>query len=163
MTVDLSNLSAEKRVFLKAQPGLLRSLEEQIGKQAVKVQNRKERENRGKSKLQRELELIDSKVEKIKDKAEKLRRKYDPHLMRIQRAFISQHPVDRGTKSLVCPVCRRSDEECGHNKMNGKPWCHQCKTQLIPKNKLEKWRKMVNVKAVRSSLKDEFKRKGLDF
>lgn len=159
MTLDLSNLTPEKRAFLKAHPDLLKSLETGMVKQAGKVQNRKLKEQRGKSKLQRDL---DCKVEKIKDNTAKLRRKYDPHLMRIQSSFISTLDVDRGTKGVVCPVCGRSDEECGHNKMNGKPWCFKCNSPLIPKSKLKKWRKTV-VKALRPSLKDEFKRRGLDF
>ena len=163
MTIDLSQLSQEKRAFLKAHPDLLKSLKTGIGKQAVKVQTRKQRETKGKSKLQRELEDIDRRVKEARDKAEELRRKYDPHLRRIQNNLMMKLNVETGMKGLVCPVCGRSDEECGHNKTNGKPWCVKCDTQLIPKNKLKKWRKMVKAKAVRSSLKDEFKRRGLDF
>ena len=141
----------------------MKSLEGEITKQAVKVQTRKERMQRGKSKLQRDIENIDRKIEEASERADELRRKYDPNLMRIQNRYMSRLTVDRGTKGLVCPVCGRSDGECGHNKMNGKPWCIECKSPLVPKGKLKKWRKMAKIKTSRTGLKDEFKRRGLDF
>lgn len=161
--IDISNLTSEKRAFLKVHPDLLDSLETGITQQAVKVQTRKQKENKGKSKLQRDLENIDRKVKGVKERADELRRKYDPHLMRIQRDFVSQHMVGGGTKGLVCPVCGRTDEECGRNRMNGRAWCFKCNSPLVPKDKVGKWKKRAKVIPKQKWLKDEFKRMGLEF
>ena len=58
MTVDISHLSNEKQNFLDANPELLSSLEKAIPKQIQKVQTRKEKLYKGKSKLQRDLAAV---------------------------------------------------------------------------------------------------------
>lgn len=158
MTIDLSHLSQEKRAFLKANPDLLKSLEKEIPLQAGRVQARKEKLRKGKAKWQRDLEDVDRKVDDAKKRAEELRRKYDPKLMEINRKLLMKAVSGKG--ALVCPVCGDSDHG---NKMNGKPWCFKCKTTLVPKDKLEDWLKLPKVKVLSKSLKDEFKKQGLDF
>lgn len=162
MTLDLSNLTPEKSAFLKAHPDLLKSLESGITQQAVRVQSRKRRENHGKAKWQRRIEDVKVRAEEARRMAEQLRLENLLNLPYYLRSGFSGRSI-QGMKGLICPVCGRSDQECGHNKMNGKPWCFKCKAPLIPKNKLKKWRKMAKVRAVPFNLKDEFKRRGLDF
>lgn len=162
MTIDISQLNQEKRAFLKVNPGLLESLEQAIPQQIQKVKTRRKKQHQGKSKIQRELADIDAKMRRVKQMGAELRSKYmlDPNLRKIQEDYNEKHIVDTGAKGLVCPVCGASDRG---NKMNGKPWCLKCNSPLVPKNKLAKWKKMAKVKTARYSVKDEFKRRGLDF
>lgn len=148
MTLDISNLSPEKRAFLKAHPELLKSLEKQIPKQMQEVETRRKKFMKGESKLRRDLEDIYRKS------------MVDPHLRRIQSQLMRKLHVETETKELVCPVC--GDRDHG-NEMNGKHWCFKCNSPLIPKEQLKRWQKMAKIRAVGSSLKDEFKRRGLDF
>jgi len=167
MTIDSSQLSPEQQAFLKANPELLKSLGQEIPKQAARVQTRQKKLSKGKSKLQRDLEEIDHKVAKAKRRADELRREYmvNPHLREINEKCSST--ADRGSKGLVCPVCGEPNGAYAKggkpNKKGEKPWCLKCDSPLVPADKLAKWRKMPNVKAVRKSLNDEFKRRGLDF
>ena len=155
MTIDISNLSQEKRAFLKAHPDLLNSLEQEAGRQGRKVQVRKKKLSKGKSRWQRQLEEAEEKARKARSKAHRSLREVDVKY-RITLSFF---------KGLVCPVCGKGENERihGNKGRNGHPWCVRCNSPLIPKNKLEKWKKMAKVKVVRNSLKGEFKRRGLDF
>jgi len=56
---------------------------------------------------------------------------------------------------LVCPVCGEPDRG---NKMNGKPWCFKCSTLLIPRDKLDKWKKSPRIKVADKSLRRELRR-----
>lgn len=161
MVIDMSNLSKEKRVFLKATPGLLRSLEQAIPQKVATINRREKR--RGLSKLQRDLDRIDKKVKAARRRAKEAREITDKHLREINEKYRST--ADRGSKGLVCPVCGEPNGAYAKgkpNKKGGKPWCLKCDSPLVAKDKLAKWRKMPNVKAVRKSM-SEFKRRGLDF
>jgi hypothetical protein len=153
MTIDLSNLSQEKRAFLKANPELLKSLEQQIPKQIAAVQKHEEKLWKGKAKWQRDLEDVDRRVQEAKDRAEKLRREYDPHLREIQDKLLRKLDVVKGEDSLVCPKCGEGDKG---NKMNGKPWCFKCNVPLVPKGQVAKW--LLETKVLRRSLKDDVDR-----
>jgi len=152
--IDLSNLSPEKRAFLEANPELLESLMKAIPNQLQRVNSRKKKMNKGKSKLQRDLEDVDCRVEEAKRKADRLRREYiiDPHLREINQKFLSR--VETSSK-LICPKCKEGDSR---NKMNKQPWCMKCNTALIPKNMLEKWKKLPEVKFAPNALKSELHR-----
>ena len=162
--LDISGLSPEKQAFLEANPKLLKNIEEAIPKQVEKLRTQKKRRRKGKAKWQRELEeTMDkarSRAENIRGKAEKLRREYmmDPHLRSINEKLRAK--ADVGSKGLVCPECGESDRG---NKMNRRPWCMKCNMPLIRKDKVAKWLKRPSVKAVRKDLREEFKRRGLDF
>lgn len=151
-------------MFLKVNPELLKSLEQAIPKQAARVQTRQKKLSKGKSKLQRDLEGIDDKVRDARAKTEQLRRK---HMMHLPEDFRKLHYTSMkkdfviGDKQLVCPNCGRTDAK---NKRGKKPWCIYCNLPLIPKNKLERWKKMVRFKPPsKRKREDEFKRRGLDF
>jgi hypothetical protein len=144
MTIDLSQLSPEKRAFLKANPELLKSLEAQIPKQIAGVQKREEKLEKTKAKWQRDV-----------DKAEKLRREYDPLLREIQDKLLRKLDVVKGEDSLVCPKCGEGDTG---NKMNGKPWCFKCNVTLVPKSQVAKWLKLPKTKVLRRSFKDDVDR-----
>jgi len=122
VTIDLSQLSPEKRAFLKVNPELLQDLEKEIPNQVRQAQDRQEKLRRGKSKWQRDLEDV---VEEAKQQADELRREYDPELRRINRLFMEK--AVRSDGALVCPVCGGSDHG---NKMDGKPWCFKCNSPL---------------------------------
>ena len=157
--IDLSNLSPEKRAFLKAHPDLLKSLEKEIPNQIRRVNTRKKKLSKGKSKLQRDLEDVYRIVEEAKRKADKLRREYmiDPHLRKIQENFNSKLGVIKGENSLVCPECGEGDHG---NRMNKQPWCMKCNTALVTKKMLKKWLKLPKIKAVRKAdaIKNELNR-----
>jgi hypothetical protein len=148
MPIDISQLSPEKRAFLKANPEFLKSLEEQILRQVAGVQKREEKLEKGKGKWQRDLE-------EAMDRAEKLRREYDPLLREIQDNFERKLEVVKGEDSLVCPECGEGDKG---NKMNGKPWCFKCNVTLMPKSQVAKWLKLPKTKTLRSSFKDDVDR-----
>ena len=158
--IDLSELSSEKRAFLKCNPELLKSLEETIPSQVSRVNARKAKENKGKSKLQRYLEDVDRRVEDAKRKEDKLRREYmmDPNLRKINENYQKLIVKSESGSSLVCPKCNESDHG---NKMNKQPWCMKCNTSLIPKNMLEKYKKMPEVKFAPNALKNELHRLNL--
>lgn len=158
MTIDISNLSQEKRVFLKTHPDFLRGFEKEIIKQAQKIQARRETRSKGKSKLQRDLEDVDRRVEEAKGRAERLRLERLLNLPFYLRGDFSGDSV-QGKKALICPVCGDSDKG---SKMSGKPWCFKCNSPLMAKDKVEKWKKMAKILR-KYRLKDEFKRRGLDF
>lgn len=167
MTIDLSNLSQEKRAFLKVNPDLLKSLEQTIPKQAARVQTRQKKLSKGKSKLQRELEEIDGKVAEAKRKAGEFKRDYmlNRHLREINEKYNNRHGVSRGSKGLVCPLCGEPNgayTKGKPNKINGKPACLKCNVPLIRKDKVVKWLKLPRVKVPRDGL-SEFKRRRLDF
>ena len=155
MTVDLSELSSEKRAFLKANPELLSSLEKEILTPIQRINTRNAKENKGKSKLQRDLEGVDRRFEEAKRKADGLRREYDPHLRKINEQYQSLHGKCESASRLVCPKCIEGDSG---NKKNKQPWCMKCNTALIPKNMLEKWKKLPEVKFSRDALKKELRR-----
>jgi len=147
MTIDISQLSSEKRAFLKANPEFLKSLEGQVPRQVAGVQKREEKLEKGKAKWQRDLE-------DAKDRAEKLRREYDPLLREIQDKLLRKLDVVKGD-SLVCPKCGEPDKG---NKMNGKPWCFKCNVPLMPKGQVVKWLKLPKTKVLRRSFKDDVDR-----
>lgn len=80
---------------------------------------------KGLPKWKRELEEIDSKVADARAKADELRQRYDPELMRINSLLERKH--DSPVGGLRCPECGEPDR---HNKMNGKPWCFKCNVAL---------------------------------
>ena len=90
-------------------------------KQWERFQRNKRKREKGKAKWQREIEDIDSKVAGVKTKAEEVRRKYNPELMRIEKLYTAKNPS--ASSLLVCPVCGELDR---YNRMNGKPWCFKC-------------------------------------
>lgn len=153
MTIDISNLSPEKRAWLKANPDLLKSLEAEVPRQAASFKVRQEKVNRGNASWQRNLDGTNSKVEDAKQRAEELRRQYDPMLREINRRFIEE--AERGKASLVCPVCGDIDHQ---NKVNGKSWCLKCNNPLVPKEKVETWKKFPKVRVVPKDLRRELKR-----
>jgi len=157
VTLDISNLSEEKQKFLKANPELLKSLEKEIPLQVQRVDTRKQKMNKGKSKLQRDLEDVDQRVEDAKRKADRLRSEYmvDPHLREISTKYQSLLGKSESASMLVCPKCKEGDHG---NKMNKQPWCMKCNTALVPKNMLEKWRKLPEVKIVHDAIKKELHR-----
>jgi len=154
VTIDISNLSQEKRAFLKA-TGFLESLEHAIPQQVARIKKKKEKKRKGKSKLQRELALMDKKTAEIRSKAHDLR-----HLMEIEWEWRKQHEVSKEAGALVCPVCGEGNKG---NMMNGKPWCLKCNCPLVPKGKVEKWKRMAHIKQATQRLGDEMKKLGYDF
>jgi len=157
LPIDLSNLTQQKRAFLKANPELLRSLEREIPNQIQRANTRKKKMIKGKSKLQRSLEDVDCRVAEAKHKADKLRRKYmmDPNLREINEKYQRRLQKSESASALVCPKCKGSDHG---NKMNGRPWCMKCNTALNPANILEKWKKLPEIEFARNALKDELHR-----
>jgi len=169
MTIDISNLSQEKRAFLKANPDLLKSFDEAASQQAQKLQKTQKKQHQGKSKLQRELEDIDGRLRDAKQKNATMRQEHiDPHLRRIQQDLMTKLKVEAGPNTLVCPVCGEPNgaytEGGKPNEQHGKPWCLKCDSPLIPKRKVKRWLKMFpTVKRAVSNFEDEFKRRRLDF
>jgi formylmethanofuran dehydrogenase subunit E len=97
----------------------------EASKQWERFQRNKAKRERGKVKWQREIDEIDSKVADAKAKAEEIRRRFDPELMRINANLERKLGVAIG--GLRCPKCGEPDR---HNKMNGKPWCFKCNVPL---------------------------------
>ena len=155
MTVDISQLSPEKRAFLNVNPELLKSLEQQIPKQIAGVQKREEKLRKGKAKWQRDLEDVDRRVREARAKADELRREYDPLLREIQDKLLRKLDVVKGEDSLVCPKCGEGNKG---NKMDGKLWCFKCNVPFVPKGQVEKWLRLPKTKVLRRSLKDDFDR-----
>lgn len=164
MTIDISQLSQEKRAFLKVNPDFLKGFEQAVPNQAAKIQKRKKKRTRGLSKLQRDLEDIDRRVAEARTEADKLRREYMMHLPPALRRLhfeSMRKDVIIGEKQLVCPNCGRTDAK---NKRGSKPWCIYCHLPLVPKNKVERWKKMIRFKPLsKRKREDEFKHRGLDF
>jgi len=126
----------------------------------------KKRRLRGKSKLQRELELegldANQRIREIKARIQNLRvngkshhqkemaklemelrdlsTRLDPNLRKIEREFIERERTHGNVQGsvLVCPECREQDHG---NVMNGEPWCFKCNRPLIAKSKLDKRKK----------------------
>lgn len=141
-------------MFLKAHPDLLRSLEREIPREAHRAENVKDKHNRTKSHWQKQLAEATTKSEKLKHKY-----LLDPALREIQHKFMESVEVEKGSKSLVCPVCGSGDMG---NRMNGKPWCFKCNSPLS-KDKMARQLKSLRTRVLPKRLKDEFKRRGLDF
>ena len=148
MTIDISQLSPEKRAFLKVNPELLKSLEQQIPRQVAGVQKREEKRKKTRAKWQCDLD-------EAVGRAEKLRREYDPLLREIQGKLLRKLDVVKGEDSLVCPKCGEGDKG---NKMNGKPWCFKCNVTLMPKNQVAKWLELPKMKVLRRNFKDDVNR-----
>ena len=140
MTIDISNLSPEKRAFLKANPDLLKSLEKALPKQVANFELQREKLIQGKAKWQQDIE-----------KATGLLTKYmqDPILREIEQKLLR---VDALNTKLVCPSCGENDRG---NKMNGKPWCFKCNVTLVPKGEVANWQKLPKIKTLRRSFKDD--------
>lgn len=157
MTLDISNLSPEKRAFLKAHPNLLANLEKEVPKQIVGIGKRKKKLNKGKAKWQRGLENVDRRVNEVKRKAAKLRRDWmmDRSLRDAQRKFMDKVKLETGPQQLICPRCEEGDKG---NRMNGKPWCFKCEKPLIQKDRVEEWKKLPTIRIARDALKKELKR-----
>ena len=147
MTIDISQLSPEKRAFLKANPELLKSLEQTIPMKISAMQKRKEKLKKSKAKRQRD-------IDEVVDRAEKLRREYDPLLREILDKLLRKLDVVKGD-SLICPKCGEADKS---NKMNGKSWCFKCNVPLMPKSQVARWLKLPKTKVLRRSLKDDVDR-----
>jgi seryl-tRNA synthetase len=155
MTIDTSQLSPEKRTFLKVNPELLKSLEQQIPKQVAGVQKREEKLRKGKAKWQRDLEDVDRIVREARAEADQLRREHNQILMQIQNKLNRKLDVVKGEDSLVCPNCGEDDKG---NKLNDKSWCFKCQVPLVPKSHVEKWLKLPKIKVLPRSLKDDVNR-----
>jgi len=113
-----------------------------------KVQVRRKKMEKGRSKAQREISGIES-------RASELRRRYmvDPTLREIDRKYRERMKIEDFVQ-LHCPECGDSDKG---NRMNGKPWCFKCNVMLVPKGKVSKWFKGT-VKVVKKSLRDDLRR-----
>lgn len=159
--IDISNLSPEKRAFLKVNPEFLKSLEAEIPRQAEPIHKRKLKENRGKAKWQRE--DLTARADEIRRRADKFRREHFMHLplsLRELNRELMEKDLIIGEKQLVCPGCGAVDKR---NRMNGRPWCFKCKLPLIPKRKVKRWLKLNRINVSHKKVKDEFKKRGLDF
>ena len=88
-------------------------------------QNNRIKRQKGKVKWQREIEEIDDKVVDARMRADELRRRYDPELMRINANL--DRKIGSSLGELRCPKCGEPDR---HNKMNEKPWCMECNVPL---------------------------------
>lgn len=145
--MDISKLSSEKRAFLKANPEFLKSLEQQIPKQVAEIQKHKEKLRKGKAKWQRNLHVD--------------RPRLTPALRDIEEKY-RERDRERATivSNLVCLECGEGDKG---NRVNGKPWCMNCNAPLIPKDKVDKWGLKPRIRVLHKSLKDDFKRRELDF
>lgn len=151
MPVDISQLGAEKRAFLKAS-GLLESLETAIPKKLGKIQKRKRNLDNGKAKWQREIQkskhraaVVKGKAEDMRAKAEQVRREHLLHLPQDLRRLMEKNIVI-GDKQLVCPVC-------GSGVHHGNNWCFKCNSPLIPKDKVAQWVSRKKVKTKREALR----------
>lgn len=146
MTIDISQLSPEKRAFLKTHPDFLKGLRVEAPKQARKIHDRREKLKKTKSHHEQELEKL----------AEEYSERYmlDPALREIS-SKLTQRVGMQTTSKLVCPVCGDSDKG---NRMNGVPWCLKCKSPLVLKKKLGQWKKATAVKVLPKTLKDELKK-----
>lgn len=132
MTIDTSQLDPEKQAFLKANPDVLKSIEQAIPLQAKRVQTRRERVQRGKAEWQQKVDDTEREVEELK-------RKYDPILMELERNYEASLEKVK-VKDLVCPVCGEGDRG---NVMNDRPWCFKCNTPLLPKGKVQDFIKVI--------------------
>lgn len=94
-------------------------------KQWTRFQARKAKRDKGKTKWQREIDEIDSKMTDAKTRAEELRRQYNPKLMQIVTNL--DRKIGMPVGALRCPKCGEPDRQ---NKMNGKPWCMKCNVAL---------------------------------
>lgn len=182
MPIDLSKLPHEKQVFLTAHPELLKSLEREIPRQAAKAKRHRESRRKIKPKIDRELdEMLLEKERAIRAEAARLRRRFenlkrnksapqkeidevrrmlamydyrlDPALKEISKKIRSTNV--KSVSKLACPVCGEADRG---NKMNGKPWCMKCNSPLVPRDKVEKWKRLPRIKILSKSLRDELAR-----
>lgn len=131
MAIDLSQLPVEQQAFLKAHPELLKALENEVPKQVSRFQARE----KARASWQKQYE-DDPRVKQAMDKADELRRQYDPELMRINDLFLKQAIA---TRARICPQCGEGDMG---NKMNGAPWCVKCNVVLVSKENADKWLKI---------------------
>ena len=143
--MDISNLSNEKQQFLRANSELLKSLEKTIPTKISKAITQKNRINKGKSKLQRELAEID----RVFDE------KHNPDNNILMKLNQKKHDLIKPSSKMICPKCKEADYG---NKVNGISWCVKCDTALISSNKLEKWKKLPEVKYAPDALKNELHR-----
>jgi len=133
MTIDISNLSQEEQAFLKANPDLLKSIEEAIPKELERTEKRKE-------KLLKTMSVHQQKMAELQDKFD-FRLFLDPTLKDIQQKFDSAVPTRQvSTEEIMCPVCGSDDKG---NKVNGKPWCLKCNVMLLPKHKIKRWKPII--------------------
>lgn len=131
MTIDISNLSQEKRVFLKANPEFSKKLEEEAVKSVRGFMNRKVKAEKGESKD------FDTLYEKYMKQVE------EEFPMFMRDAFLRDlneklSIPDMVASKYVCPVCGDSDKG---NTMNGKPYCTKCECPLVEKKHLQRWLK----------------------
>lgn len=166
MTIDISNLSPEKRVFLRAFPAFLKGLETTIPKEVQKTYRKTARRFKGVSKLQRDLLKMNMSLSKVLQGANQLHQEHrilmDPHLSSIDRNVRRTLLVETNREDLVCPVCGKGEDESMHGNKGpkGKPWCMRgCNAPLIPKSKLKRWKKLFpQVKRASPNLRDELRR-----
>lgn len=89
---------------------------------------------KGLPKWKRELEEIDGRIVDARAKAEKLRRQYDPELMRVNAI------LERKISSAIGLRCSKCGEPDRGNKMNEKPWCFTCNIPLeLPNSAKERF------------------------
>ena len=132
--------------------GSLKSVPKQdVEEELKRLQRVKEEAQRSVEEAKRQAENIKRRIEKrrgeITETAEELRRLNNPLLQRAMKNF-EVSKVD-----LVCPICGEGDKG---NRMNEKPWCVNCNTQLIKYKLAEKW---MNVKVMGKGLDDDTLRK----
>ena len=124
-------------------------------KQWDRFQQNKLKRQKGKAKWQREIDEIDSKVTDAKARAEELRRRYDPELMRIATNLDRKLGMPAG--ALRCPKCGESDR---HNRLGDKPWCFKCNVALESPFLVKK--RLPNVKALPKSKRLDITLQGLN-
>ena len=144
--IDTSGLSREQKAFLESHPDFLKGLEADIPRQAAGVEKRRLKMRKGKAKWQRELD-------ETMEKAESLRRQYDPILRELGEKYAEKLPKLEGSSGLVCPQCRDVNHK---NRMNGKPWCMKCNVPLVEKEKAAKWLKE-RIKTVHPKIPSELR------
>jgi len=168
--IDLSQLSPEKRAFLKINPDFLRGLQNEAVRQSLKIlvkdeciSSKEEQQIRAEAKrLRIRLDRLkrhaksrhQSEMAKLKRELREYEFKLDPNLRTINRKFVERLKVNACDR-LVCPECGEGDKG---NRMNGKPWCFKCNVILVPKDKASKWLKLPTVKVSHSNLKDDVDR-----
>jgi hypothetical protein len=152
MTIDISQLPREKQAFLKANPELLKSLEDAIPREITRTKLRMEKIKRSHSKLQREID------EAVRE-AELYRQHYNPILLQVEAAYLKRISVSFEGGELICPICGESPNSNMYSNKGprGEPWCVKCNSPLIDRKKLAKWVKEPKVKVLGKNFKVTFK------
>jgi len=144
--IDTSNLSPEQQAFLEAHPEFLGGLEADIPRQVAHAEKRQLKMRNSKVNWQRELD-------EAMEKADSLKRQYDPILRELNEKYSSLIPKVEGVDGLVCPECGDIDHQ---NKMNGVAYCMKCNVPLVEKETATKWLKE-RIKTVNPKIPSELR------